>query len=310
MSTRQLIMSQEATKDNNREMMELIEGDLVQYHTELTEIYEKIIDIILPRGDFDDCNEILLEISAGVGGSEAQLFAGDLFNMYVSFLQRKSWEFHVAEKDQSDLGGVRHCSLLVSGPGAYNTLQLEAGVHRVQRVPETEKGGRMHTSTVTVAVLPQPADVDIQLKDGDLKIETKRASGAGGQHVNTTDSAVRVTHLPTGISVECQSDRLQFKNKETAIKKLKAKLYEREIYKVDSMQRNQRKSQVGTSGRSEKIRTYNFRDDRISDHRLSINLHNMKDFLQGGEQFERLLEQLIRWHHESQIKLFVDSLPS
>ncbi|XP_046661081.1 peptide chain release factor 1 [Homalodisca vitripennis] len=306
---KQLESMKESGGKDEKEMLDLIEDDLIQYKNELNQVYKQILDCLMPKENFEDCNDIVMEISPGVGGSEAMLFASELRDMYCGFLDYKGWQYFIAENDESDLGGVRHCSLLVSGPEAYNVLQHEAGVHRVQRVPVTERGGRVHTSTVSVAVLPQPSDIEVNLKETDLKIETKRASGAGGQHVNTTDSAVRITHIPTGIVVECQSCRSQIQNKTTALKRLQAKIYERELNQMDSDIRKKRKIQIGTSARSEKIRTYNFRDDRISDHRITTNLHNLRQFLQGGEALDGLLCELRTWRHNLRIQQFISSLP-
>uniref|UniRef100_A0A1B6GUD3 Prokaryotic-type class I peptide chain release factors domain-containing protein n=1 Tax=Cuerna arida TaxID=1464854 RepID=A0A1B6GUD3_9HEMI len=307
---KQLESMKESGGKDEKEMLDLIEEDLKQYKNELNQVYKQILDCLMPKENFEDCNDIVMEISPGVGGSEAMLFASELRDMYCGFLDYKGWQYFIAENDESDLGGVRHCSLLVSGPEAYNVLQHEAGVHRVQRVPVTERGGRVHTSTVSVAVLPQPSDIEVNLKETDLKIETKRASGAGGQHVNTTDSAVRITHIPTGIIVECQSCRSQVQNKTMAMKRLQAKIYEKELNQMDSDIRKKRKIQIGTSARSEKIRTYNFRDDRISDHRITTNLHNLREFLQGGEALDDLLCELRRWRHNLRIQQFISSLPS
>jgi peptide chain release factor 1 len=262
------------------------------YLQRIKELENMLISSLVPLDAEDSCSDIVLEVTAGVGGKEAMLFAKELFDMYCSYITNKDWDMQVVQEELSDLGGLRHASVLVSGEDVYRYLKYEAGVHRVQRVPATEKSGRIHTSTVTVAVLPQPEEVDVVLRDKDLHIETKRASGAGGQHVNKTESAVRITHLPTGISVECQVDRSQIKNRGIAMRTLKARIYQQEVEAQISRTQAARKQQVGSSMRSEKIRTYNFMQDRITDHRLSSSFHDMHGFLLGGEKLDNLICQL------------------
>nr|CAD7446064.1 unnamed protein product [Timema bartmani] len=257
----------------------------------------QLLDVLVPVEPLDGCTEIILEISAGVGGQEAMLFARELFDMYCAYIVNKAWVMQIAEQVLSDLGGLRHASLFVSGSQVYQHLKHEAGVHRVQRIPSTEKSGRVHTSTVTVATLPQPTMLslifEVILKDKDLRIETKRSSGAGGQHVNTTDSAVRIVHLPTGIVVESQVDRSQIKNREFALQRLKTKIYQNQLDKQMAETQAKRKMQVGSSLRSEKIRTYNYNQDRITDHRIGNTVHNLKSFLLGEEGLDTLIRQLL-----------------
>lgn len=208
--------------------------------------------------------------------------------MYHGFAQQHGWSFDILEHMTSEIGGLRHASASISGPQSYKLMKFEAGVHRVQRIPKTEKQGRMHTSTMTVAVLPQPTEISFRINSKDLRIDTMRASGAGGQHVNTTDSAVRIVHLPTGIVVQCQQERSQLKNKEKAMTSLRAKLYSKKLEEETSKRYNQRKIQIGTKGRSEKIRTYNFAQDRITDHRIGMTMHDVKSFLLGEDLLDEM----------------------
>ncbi|XP_063226969.1 peptide chain release factor 1-like, mitochondrial [Bacillus rossius redtenbacheri] len=276
----------------DKELASLAEEERAGYVERIRDLEAQLRHALVPEAPGGDCSEVVVEVSAGVGGQEAMLFAHELFHMYRCYADHKGWQAQVAELEQSDLGGLRHASLLVCGDQAYQHLRHEAGVHRVQRVPATEKSGRVHTSTVTVATLPQPAEVEVRLRDKDLQVETKRASGAGGQHVNTTDSAVRVTHLPTGLVVDCQVDRSQIKNREMALRTLRARLYQRETDRQLAETAAARKLQVGSSLRSEKIRTYNFNQDRVTDHRLGSTLHNLRGFLSGAEALDCLIRDL------------------
>ncbi len=227
-------------------------------------------------------NSVILEIRAGTGGDEASLFAGDLYNMYFKFSQTKNWEAKILDSNKADIGGFKSLTAKIKGKNVFSLLKYEGGVHRVQRVPETEKGGRIHTSTVSVAVLPEPdKKTDIEILPKDLRIDTYRASGPGGQYVNTCDSAVRITHTPTGLIVSSQNERSQLQNKETALSILKAKLLEYKIEKMKEKEEQNRKSQIGQAKRSEKIRTYNFTQDRITDHRIETSWHNIETILQG-----------------------------
>ncbi|XP_046960713.1 peptide chain release factor 1 [Vanessa cardui] len=238
---------------------------------------------------------VLIEVTTGAGGQESMLFAKELFNLYHEYSKYKNWEVDIASIEKSDLGGIRKGSLIVQGLGAPELMRMEAGVHRVQRIPVTEKGGRIHTSTVSVAVLPLATEIELEIPDKDLNIETKRASGAGGQHVNTTDSAVRITHLPTGTVVECQEGRSQIKNRQIALQKLRTLLLQKQEEEQSSKINNERKSQIGSSNRNEKIRTYNYPQDRVTEHRDGGGTtHSLKTFMEGGEQLEELQESLLR----------------
>ncbi|HEY1638957.1 MAG TPA: peptide chain release factor 1 [Rhizomicrobium sp.] len=237
---------------------------------------------LLPK-DAADASSAIIEVRAGTGGDEAALFAGDLLQMYQRYAQLQGWKAELMSLSESDLGGVKEGVLDVQGRGAYAKLKFESGVHRVQRVPVTEAGGRIHTSAATVAVLPEPEDVDVHIDDKDLRIDVFRASGAGGQHVNKTESAVRITHLPTGIFVAQQTEKSQHKNKAQAMKLLKAKLYEIERERVDSARASERKSMVGSGDRSERIRTYNFPQGRVTDHRINLTLYKLDRILAGDE---------------------------
>ena len=247
--------------------------------------------LLLPR-DVADQRSAMLEIRAGTGGDEAALFAGDLYRMYERYAGLQGWKVEPISMNASDVGGFKEIVAAVSGAGVFAKLKFESGVHRVQRVPVTESGGRIHTSAATVAVLPEPTEVDVQIEDKDLKIDVYRASGAGGQHVNTTDSAVRITHLPSGIIVTCQDGRSQHKNKEKAMQVLRARLYEKERDEAQGAEAEARKAMVGSGDRSERIRTYNFPQGRVTDHRINLTLHKLPEILEGGGLAE-LVDALI-----------------
>lgn len=280
-------------KDEDTALRELAELEREACLQDIQEFRQKILDLLIPEED-PDLSELILEVTAGVGGQEAMLFTAEVFDMYQGFAFHHGWSFDILESMSSDLGGLRKATASISGDQCFKKMKFEAGVHRVQRVPKTEKQGRIHTSTMTVAVLPQPTEISFSIHLKDLKIETKRASGAGGQHVNTTDSAVRIVHLPTGVVAECQQERSQIKNKEKAMKLLRAKLYSMKLEEATSKRYLQRKVQIGTKGRSEKIRTYNFSQDRVTDHRIGLTMHDMKSFLLG----EDLLEEMNSSLHE------------
>ena len=272
------------------EMKELAEVELLDNKEKLPKIEEELKILLIPK-DPDDDKDVICEIRAGAGGEEAALFAGTLFRMYSMYAERKHWKLEIVNENETGIGGYKEISFMISGKGAYSRLKFESGVHRVQRVPETEANGRIHTSTATVAVLPVVEDVEIEINPSDIKMEVFRASGAGGQHVNKTSSAVRLIHEPTGIVVECQTERSQFQNREYAMKMLKTKLYDMEKQKQDSEVRNARKSQVGSGDRSEKIRTYNYPQGRITDHRIGMSIYQMDDFLNGN--LDEMIDNLI-----------------
>ena len=245
------------------------------------QVAEHDLAILLLPKDVADERSAMLEIRAGTGGDEAALFAGDLFRMYERYAASQGWKVEAISMSASDVGGFKEVVASVSGAGVFARLKFESGVHRVQRVPVTESGGRIHTSAATVAVLPEPTEVDVHIEDRDLKIDVYRASGAGGQHVNTTDSAVRITHAPTGIVVTCQDGRSQHKNKEKAMQVLRARIYEKQRNELDGAEAEARKAMVGSGDRSERIRTYNFPQGRVTDHRINLTLHKLPEILEG-----------------------------
>ncbi|WP_432449939.1 peptide chain release factor 1 [Aliiroseovarius marinus] len=261
------------------DMRELAEEELPELRARLPEMEQAMRLALLPK-DAADARPAMIEIRPGTGGDEAALFAGDLLRMYQRYAEARGWGFEIIEQSLSELGGVKEVTAHVKGDGVFARLKYESGVHRVQRVPETESGGRIHTSAATVAVLPEAEDVDIQIDPGDLRIDTMRASGSGGQHVNTTDSAVRITHLPTGIMV-VSSEKSQHRNREIAMQVLKTRLYDLERQRVDSERAADRKAQVGSGDRSERIRTYNFPQGRMTDHRINLTLYKLDQIIGG-----------------------------
>ena len=263
------------------EMKELAEEEAKADREQLPKLEEELKVLLIPK-DPDDDKNIICEIRGGAGGDEAALFAGTLFRMYSMYAERKHWKLEVLNENETGLGGYKEISFMISGKGAYSRLKYESGVHRVQRVPETEASGRIHTSTATVAVLPVVDDVQIDINPADIKLEVFRASGAGGQHVNKTSSAVRLIHIPTGMMAECQTERSQTQNREYAMKLLQSRLYEKERQERDSKLASERKSQIGSGDRSEKIRTYNYPQGRITDHRIGLSIYQMEDFLNGN----------------------------
>ena len=266
---------------NDPELTDLAEMDYLDCKEKLPKLEEELKLLLIPK-DPDDDKNIICEIRAGTGGDEAALFAGTLFRMYSMYAERKHWKLEVLNENETGLGGYKEISFMITGKGAYSRLKFESGTHRVQRVPDTESSGRIHTSAATVAVLPVVEDVEIEINPADIKMDVFRASGAGGQHINKTSSAVRLTHIPTGIIAECQTERSQFQNKDYAMKLLKSRLYEIEKAKQDAAIENSRKSQVGSGDRSEKIRTYNYPQGRITDHRIGMSIFQMDDFLNGN----------------------------
>ncbi len=272
-------------------LKEIAETEYYDCKSKLPDLEQQIKIALLPRDEADDKN-VILEIRAGTGGDEAAIFAGDLFQMYKYYAELKKWQFEIMDYHESEAGGFKEIIVNVVGKGAFGRLKFESGVHRVQRVPETESQGRVHTSAATVAVMPEAEDIDIEILDKDLRIDTYRASGAGGQHVNKTDSAIRITHIPTNTVVQCQDERSQFKNKERAMKMLRSKLYEVQRQKSDAERAGLRKSQVGTGDRSDKIRTYNYPQNRLTDHRVNLTLYKL-DYVMKGEALDEVIDKLI-----------------
>ena len=268
------------------EMHELAQAELDAAKADKERLEAELRILLLPKDPNDD-KDVIMEIRGGAGGEEAALFAGDLFRMYSRYAESQGWRLEMLDSNPTDLGGFKEVVFSIAGTGAYSRLKFESGVHRVQRVPDTESSGRIHTSTVTVAVLPEVEDVDVQINQNDLRIDTYCASGAGGQHVNKTESAVRITHLPTGVVVQCQDEKSQLKNKEQAMRVLRAKVLEiaQESQRAETAQN--RKSQVGTGDRSERIRTYNFPQGRMTDHRIGLTLHKL-DFIMNGDLTETI----------------------
>ena len=262
------------------EMKELAEEEYYSSKEKLAKVEEELKVLLIPKDPNDD-KSVICEIRGGAGGEEAALFAGTLFRMYGMYAERKHWKIEILNENATELGGYKEISFMVTGKGAYSRLKFESGVHRVQRVPDTESSGRIHTSTATVAVLPVIEDVEIEINPSDIKMEVFRASGAGGQHINKTSSAVRLIHEPTGIVVECQTERSQLQNREYAMKMLRSRLYNIEKEKQESEISNARKTQVGSGDRSEKIRTYNYPQGRITDHRIGMSIYQMENFLNG-----------------------------
>ncbi|MGN1351633.1 MAG: peptide chain release factor 1 [Clostridia bacterium] len=284
---------------NDKELKELAELEMEELRVKIPKLEEELKILLIPK-DPDDDKNIICEIRAGAGGDEAALFAGTLYRMYSMYAETKHWKIDVLNENETGLGGYKEITFMITGKGVYSRLKFESGVHRVQRVPDTESSGRIHTSTATVAVLPVVEDVEIEINPADIKMEVFRASGAGGQHVNKTSSAVRLIHEPTGIVAECQTERSQVQNREYAMKLLKTRLYEIEKEKRDSELANERKSQVGTGDRSEKIRTYNYPQGRITDHRIGMSIYQMENFLNGG--LDEMIDNLIAADRAEKLK--------
>lgn len=268
-------------KSIDEEMKELAAAELEDAKSKLEEISEELKIMLLPKDPNDEKN-VIIEIRGGAGGEEAALFANSLYRMYTMYAESKRWKIEVLSINATELGGIKEISFNVIGEGAYSRLKYESGVHRVQRVPETESQGRVHTSTVTVAVLVEADEVELEINPTDLKIDVFRASGAGGQHINKTESAVRITHLPTGVVVECQDERSQYKNKDRAMKILRSRLYEAKLEEQNEKIASERRSQVGTGNRSERIRTYNFPESRLTDHRIGLTIYRLESILNGN----------------------------
>ena len=270
-------------EENDEEMREMLKEELSSAKDKVAELEEKIKILLLPKDPNDDKN-VIVEIRAGAGGDEAALFAAELFRMYTHYAEARRWKVEVVNSDETGIGGMKEVEFMVTGQGAYSVLKYESGVHRVQRVPETESGGRIHTSTASVAVMPDAEEVEVQIDEKDIRIDVMRASGNGGQCVNTTDSAVRLTHYPTGIVIYSQTEKSQIQNKEKAFALLRAKLYDMECQKAHDAEADARRSQIGTGDRSEKIRTYNFPQGRVTDHRIGLTLYKLDKILNGDIQ--------------------------
>lgn len=270
-------------EESDEELRELAKEELAESKEKVEELEQKLKILLLPKDPNDDKN-VIVEIRAGAGGDEAALFAAEIYRMYVHYAESKRWKVETMDVEEIGIGGMKYVSFMVTGQGAYSLLKYESGVHRVQRVPETESGGRIHTSTITVAIMPEAEEVDVQIDMNDCKFDVFRASGNGGQCVNTTDSAVRLTHIPTGIVISCQDEKSQLKNKDKALKVLRAKLYDLEQQKRHDEEAELRRSQVGTGDRSEKIRTYNFPQGRVTDHRIKLTLYKIDAIMDGDIQ--------------------------
>lgn len=278
---------------------DMVQQEIGEKSQEVAQLENNLKILLLPK-DVNDDKSVIMELRGGAGGEEAALFAHSLMRMYTMYVQSRGWELEVLNLNETELGGVKEAILAVNGTGAYNRLKYESGVHRVQRVPETETQGRIHTSTATVAVMPQAEEVDLVIDPKDLRIDTFRSSGAGGQHINKTSSAIRVTHLPTGMVVECQDQRSQRENKDRALKVLRSRLLQQKQAAYDEAYNAQRQSQVGSGDRSEKIRTYNFPQDRVTDHRIGLTLRNLQSVLDGD--LDRVLDPLILADREEKLK--------
>lgn len=293
--------AQEILSESNadKELKQLAQQEIAEAKVEIEHITEELKILLLPRDPNDERN-VIIEIRAGAGGEESALFAHSLYRMYTMYAERRGLRYESLSANETELGGCKEVSFLITGDGAFSRFKFESGVHRVQRVPETETGGRIHTSTVTVAVLPEAEEVEMEINPSDLQIDTFRSSGAGGQHINKTESAIRITHIPTGTVVECQDERSQFKNKDKAMKVLRARLLEQKQNEQRSAIAADRKSQVGTGDRSERIRTYNFPQGRVTDHRIGLTLYKIDSILDGD--LDEIIDALITAHRAEQLQ--------
>ena len=288
-----------AEAGGDKELRELAEEQLKEAKDNIVVFADELKILLLPKDPNDDKN-VIVEIRGGAGGEEAALFAGSLYRMFTMYAESRRWKTEVLNASETELGGYKEISFMIEGSGAYSRFKYESGVHRVQRVPDTETQGRIHTSTVTVAVLPEAEDVELEINPADLKIDTFRSSGAGGQHINKTSSAIRVTHIPTGTVVECQDERSQFKNKDKALKILRSRLLDEKQREHDEAIASDRKSQVGTGDRSERIRTYNYPQGRITDHRIGLTIYKLEQVLNGD--MDEVIDALITYYRAEALK--------
>ncbi len=277
-------------EESDEEMREMLKEELEDAKSRIEELETELKILLLPK-DPNDSKNVIVEIRAGAGGDEAALFAAEIYRMYVKYAESRRWKTELMSLNENGIGGFKEVTFMINGAGAYSRLKYESGVHRVQRVPETESGGRIHTSTITVAIMPEAEEIDFQLDLNDCKFDVFRASGNGGQCVNTTDSAVRLTHIPTGIVISCQDEKSQLKNRDKALRVLRSRLYDMELQKRHDEEAEARRSQVGTGDRSEKIRTYNFPQGRVTDHRIKLTLHRLDTILNGD--LDEIIDSLI-----------------
>ena len=293
-----------ADQASDQDMKELAEDEIGEAAARLEELDADLSVLLLPK-DVADEKSAILEIRAGTGGNEAALFAGDLLRMYQRYAETQNWKFEIISASAGEVGGFKEVIIAVGGKGVFAKLKYESGVHRVQRVPETESGGRIHTSAATVAVLPEAEEIDVEINEADLRIDIFRASGPGGQSVNTTDSAVRITHIPSGLVVQQQDEKSQHKNKAKAMKVLRSRLYDLERQKADAARSEVRRGQIGTGDRSERIRTYNYPERRVTDHRINLTLHKLDQIMEGGA-LESVIQPLIQEHQARQLAALED----
>ena len=287
--------------EDDEELRDMAREEIKDLESQIEDAESRLLILLLPKDPNDEKN-VILEVRAGTGGDEAALFGGDLLRMYLRYAERKRWKTEIIEMNDTGIGGVKECTVLIKGKGAYSRLKYESGVHRVQRVPDTESSGRIHTSAATIAVLPEVDDVEVKVDPNDVRVDVYRASGNGGQCVNTTDSAVRLTHIPTGLVVTCQDEKSQIKNKDKAFKVLKARLYDLYQSQQDAERSAERKSQVGSGDRSERIRTYNFPQGRVTDHRINLTLYKLEQFLDGD--IDEVVDSLITADQAEKMKEF------